>query len=62
MFTVIDADDREDTCSLQDDDGEIHDGYNLPKAGDGSNQDVRKLMLAAVEEGSELFVVVVCAV
>eukprot|EP00756_Hemistasia_phaeocysticola_P031318 Hpha_TRINITY_DN16345_c0_g5::TRINITY_DN16345_c0_g5_i1::g.59871::m.59871/K03263/EIF5A; translation initiation factor 5A len=61
IFTVIDANDHDDTCSLQDDDGEIHDGHNLPKAGDGSNTDVRKLMLQSVDEGTELFVVLVSA-
>merc|ERR1739848_465414 len=35
VFSVIDANDHDNTCSLQDDDGEIHDGYNLPPAGDG---------------------------
>eukprot|EP01065_Artemidia_motanka_P019225 TRINITY_DN2279_c0_g1_i2.p2 TRINITY_DN2279_c0_g1~~TRINITY_DN2279_c0_g1_i2.p2 ORF type:complete len:188 (+),score=93.38 TRINITY_DN2279_c0_g1_i2:69-566(+) len=61
VFTVIDANDQDNTCSLQDDDGEIHDGHDLPKAGDGSNTDVRKLMVQAVENGDELFVTLVSA-
>jgi len=61
QFTVIDANDNDDTCSLQDDDGEICDQYNLPKPGDGSNTDVRKMMIKAVEDGEDLFVIVVSA-
>jgi len=61
QYTVIDANDHDDTCSLQDDDGDMFDGHNLPKPGDGSNRDVRKMMLTAVDDGIELFVIVVTA-
>ena len=33
VYSVIDANDHDGTCSLQDDDGEMHDGFDLPPAG-----------------------------
>eukprot|EP00662_Eupelagonemidae_sp_cell21_P055216 gene55216-36184_t len=36
----------------------MHDGFNLPPAGDGGKLDVRKMMIEAVDAGEELFLFV----
>eukprot|EP00756_Hemistasia_phaeocysticola_P008257 Hpha_TRINITY_DN14555_c0_g1::TRINITY_DN14555_c0_g1_i1::g.46665::m.46665/K03263/EIF5A; translation initiation factor 5A len=55
-FRVIDANDRDGSCTLQDDDGDFHEDYDLPSA--ITDSALRKVMLTAVDEGSELFVTV----
>eukprot|EP00756_Hemistasia_phaeocysticola_P008258 Hpha_TRINITY_DN14555_c0_g1::TRINITY_DN14555_c0_g1_i2::g.46666::m.46666/K03263/EIF5A; translation initiation factor 5A len=55
-FRVIDANDRDGLCTLQDNDGDFHEDYDLPSA--ITDSALRKVMLTAVDEGSELFVTV----
>eukprot|EP01065_Artemidia_motanka_P046086 TRINITY_DN689_c0_g3_i1.p1 TRINITY_DN689_c0_g3~~TRINITY_DN689_c0_g3_i1.p1 ORF type:complete len:186 (+),score=75.89 TRINITY_DN689_c0_g3_i1:59-559(+) len=61
LYTVCDADEDDNTCSLMDEAGSMHYDYNLPSPRDATSKEVREKMVRAVEKGMELRVTVVQA-